>query len=382
MSESHWTDTTSNMAGVRASSSSVPRWTLASKTGNVFRKADGEKSDVKAAVLIQVDAGEGGSQPDGVQTKGRGESKVFPLSIKASQEVSEVAARASQSSRGVSEQATERVSLKAESLKHPDLSNLSGTQGTQQRTSSVCWNLDRKIYEAVCPDGFLDTFFVFPPSLKSGDKLPPLFIRAFSNGETIFRFQGEYNAEDDNLDFFLEGPVGWVYKASLQVDFPGVPYVWKIKRHGHTQIGRLHDACRLFVPRTQCLARQGLLSAGADVLKRWTFRGRAIPEQFGRLRLKVRLTPARCVQNQDSNRLSQGLGAYRHIGAGTCMTAESASDSQQVAMAPHPNLLRAKEATSTYYGQPSQGDEATAKSLRKSAGNVPGRGQGGTEEIS
>ncbi len=177
--------------------------------------------------------------------------------------------------------------------------------------SQVFYNQERQIYEVKAPAGKAATYFVFPPTLQTGDKLPALYIHAWEQ-DVLFKFDGEYNAETDNLEFFIEGPIGYVYKISLQIDLPEQTYAWKIKRHGHTNIGRDNGATRLFVPRALCLRPQTLIESEQEVVKRWSFYGQAVPQQFGRLRLKVAFFPARCAENPDNNypRGSKGLDAY------------------------------------------------------------------------
>ena len=143
------------------------------------------------------------------------------------------------------------------------------------------YNSDRKIYEVQSSDGTLDTYFVFPPNLQLGDELPSLFIRCFGSKDIIFKFYGEYNEESDNMEFHVEGPTGFVYKGSLQAEMPDQPYPWKIKRHGHVNIGKDNDATVFFVPRTLCLRPQTLLESENDVVKRWSFYGPSVPEKFG-----------------------------------------------------------------------------------------------------
>ncbi len=177
--------------------------------------------------------------------------------------------------------------------------------------SQVFYNPEKQIYEVNAPEGKIATYFVFPPTLQTGDKLPPLYIHAWDQ-DVLFKFDGDYNAETDNLEFFIEGPIGYIYKISLQVDLPEQTYAWKIKRHGHTNIGRSNGATRLFVPRALCLSSSTLLDSELEVVKRWSFYGCSVPQQFGRLRLKVALFPARCAENPDNNypRGSKGLYAY------------------------------------------------------------------------
>jgi len=188
-----------------------------------------------------------------------------------------------------------------------------------QPMTSVYYNQDRKIFECYAQGqygNYVRTYFVFPPRMVAGDQLPPLYIHAFGQNDIIFKFHGEYEEESDNLAFYLEGPVGYIYKMALQVDPASggqhQPYSWKIKRHGHCQIGLGNDCTRIYVPRTICLRPASLLEAESDVIKRWTFYGSSVPEQFGRLQLKVQFDVARCGENPDNNfpRMSPGLKAY------------------------------------------------------------------------
>ncbi len=169
-------------------------------------------------------------------------------------------------------------------------------------SSEVVFNQERKIYEVTAEDGNFWTYFVFPAALEKGDSLPTLYIHALGKD---FRFEGEYNESSDNLEFFIEGPVGFVYKASLQVDLPEEPYAWKIKRHAHTQIGRERDCTQLYVPRTICLRSPSLVTSEREVLKRWSFYGPTVPDHFGRLRLKVSLAQSKCKENPEEYNLRQ-----------------------------------------------------------------------------
>ena len=178
--------------------------------------------------------------------------------------------------------------------------------------SQVFYNQERQIYEVNSPDAKVATYFVFPPTLQPGDKLPPLYIHAWDK-DVIFKFDGEYNANTDNLEFFIEGPIGYVYKISLQIDLPEQTYGWKIKRHGHTNVGRDNGATRLFVPRALCLSSQTLVESEQEVVKRWTFYGQSVPQQFGRLRMKVSFFPARCGENPDNNYPRGSKGLYRYF---------------------------------------------------------------------
>lgn len=180
--------------------------------------------------------------------------------------------------------------------------------------SDVTFNRQRRIFEVFSPDGNVATYFVFPATMSDGDALPPLYIHAWKE-DVLFKFEGEYNASTDNMDFFLEGPVGYVYKISLQVDVPGggEPYSWKLKRHGHTNVGRDNNCTQLFVPRVLCLTERTLVGADKKVVKRWTFHGPTVPEQFGRLRLKISFQPARCGENPENNYPKGSKGIFKYM---------------------------------------------------------------------
>ncbi len=177
--------------------------------------------------------------------------------------------------------------------------------------SQVAYNSETKNYEVYAADGFVTTFFVFPATLKDGDKLPSLYIYAFKR-QVPFKFSGTFNVETDNLQFFLEGPPGFRYKASLQVDVPEGPYSWKLKRHAHTNVGKANSAAMFFVPRTICLAQNTLVTPETDIINRWSFYGQSVQVQFGRLRLKMQLNKAKCKTNPEAgdNRKSVGLKKY------------------------------------------------------------------------
>ncbi len=180
--------------------------------------------------------------------------------------------------------------------------------------SKTFYNPEQKNYEVNAPNAKVSTYFVFPPNLQNGDKLPPLRIYAWKKN-ILFTFDGQYNAETDNLEFYIEGPTGFVYKISLQTDLPDQTYAWKIKRHGHTNQGRHNGATRLFVPRSLCLSSPTLISSETEVVKGWTFYGRSVQQQFGRLRLKVAFFPARCADNPENvyPRMSKGLARYMNV---------------------------------------------------------------------
>ncbi len=203
--------------------------------------------------------------------------------------------------------------------------------------SQVLYNQERQIYEVMARDGQVMTCFVFPSILKAGDKLPPLYMHIWAEEGVLFKFDGEYNAGTDNLEFFIEGPVGYVYKISLQVDLPERSYAWKIKRHGHTNIGRENGATRLFVPRSLCVSPLSLLESRLEVVKRWSFSGRSVPQLFGRLRMKVAFSPARCAENpnNDHPRVSEGLYAYLNRGKGPGQ--EEEKEEEEVRRPLHPS---------------------------------------------
>ncbi len=180
--------------------------------------------------------------------------------------------------------------------------------------SQVAYNSETKNYEVYARNGFVTTFFVFPANLKEGDSLPSLYLFAFKKRVT-FKFSGTFNEKTDNLQFFLEGPAGYRYKASLQVDVPNGPYSWKLKRHAHTNIGKSNGATMFFVPRTICLAPDTLLTPETDIVNRWSFYGQSVQAKFGRLRLKMQLNKARCGENPEAagDRKSVGLRRYYEI---------------------------------------------------------------------
>ena len=177
--------------------------------------------------------------------------------------------------------------------------------------SQIDYDETNRRYEIRSPDAKVSTYFVFPPTLEPGDRLPPLLIYAWSEGVT-FKFDGQYNDKSDNLEFFIEGPVGFVYKMSLQVDLPGEGYAWKIKRHAHTNTGKDNGATRIYVPRALCMNPNTLVESGREVVKRWTFYGRVLPRQFGRLRLKLAFFPARCGGNPDNAHGRSSKGVYKY----------------------------------------------------------------------
>ncbi len=180
--------------------------------------------------------------------------------------------------------------------------------------SPVSYNSKAKIFEVRATKGNVATFFVFPAQLQEGDSLPSLYITSFKRNAR-FIFSGTYNKKTDNLEFFLEGPEGYRYKASLQVDVPNEPYSWKLKRHAHTCMGKNNDATMFFVPRSICLEPKALLRPEVDVVNRWSFFGESIPARFGRLRLKMKLAKAKCAQNPEAagDRQSVGLRGYYEL---------------------------------------------------------------------
>ena len=71
------------------------------------------------------------------------------------------------------------------------------------KSPQVVYNVDRAQFIAKSDDpehAHLDTFFVFPPDLKEGDKLPSLLFYAFPKEKKAFQFDGQYNPDSDNLE--------------------------------------------------------------------------------------------------------------------------------------------------------------------------------------
>ncbi len=164
--------------------------------------------------------------------------------------------------------------------------------------SNILFNSDTKTYEVKSENGKIATHFVFSPWMKKGDRLPPLHMVIWGD-KVVFSFNGVYNVTTDNLEFFVEGPVGYIYKGSLQLD-PALRsntissgYSWKIKRHGHTRTGRDHDCTQFFVPRSICVAATTTITS-ETVVKHWTLYGQSVPRKFARLGLKLAFWPARC----------------------------------------------------------------------------------------
>ena len=161
--------------------------------------------------------------------------------------------------------------------------------------TNISYNPDMKIYEALCPNGQLMTYFVFPVNLKAGDTLPPLRTHCFHGGAS-FTFRGYYNDSKDNLEFVVDGPVGYSFKASLQVDSQAEgSYSWKMKKHG-ILVGsdKATDESQFIIPRSLCHGPLDmLLDSERAVVKRWCFYGRTVLERFGRLRLKLKFLSGR-----------------------------------------------------------------------------------------
>ncbi len=190
--------------------------------------------------------------------------------------------------------------------------------------SGFVFNPDTEAYEVRSDNGSIATSFVFPPQMKGGDKLPPLHMTLWREN-IVFSFNGEYNDQTDNLEFFVEGPIGFIYKGSLQVDpaqdagDSNSGYSWKMKRHAHTREGRDQDSTQFFVPRSVCLAAATTVGSETQVVKRWTFYGRSVPQRFARLGLKLTFSPARCGENPETGQATTAHTArtIRGIGSGS-----------------------------------------------------------------
>ena len=159
------------------------------------------------------------------------------------------------------------------------------------KSPQVTYNVKNENFEAKCEDGFLDTYFVFPPTLKEGDQLPSLMIY-FREESEAFQFIGQYNPISENLEFLFDGPVGYSYKMSISLD-PGSenPYVWKAKKHGCTTAFNAYEDAIVYVPKYICLDQSSLVGAREDVMEKPTFYGTCVPEVFCTLRLKIGVVP-------------------------------------------------------------------------------------------
>ncbi len=207
--------------------------------------------------------------------------------------------------------------------------------------ANISYNPDIKIYEALCPNGQLMTYFVFPVNLKAGDTLPPLRTHCFHGGAS-FTFRGYYNDSKDNLEFVVDGPVGYSFKASLQVDSQAEgSYSWKMKKHG-ILVGsdKATDESQFIIPRSLCHGPLDmLLDSERAVVKRWCFYGRTVLERFGRLRLKLKFLSGRFQGKEEKAASSPPLtilpgdgAAARRTGTKYAVETERDDDEQQPTM--------------------------------------------------
>ncbi len=187
----------------------------------------------------------------------------------------------------------------------------------EMKSPQVLYNVKNETFEAKCEDGFLDTYFVFPPMLKEGDKLPCLMIY-FRDESEAFQFVGQFNSTTENLEFLFDGPTGYSYKLSISLD-PGSenPYIWKAKKHGLTTNYSAFEDAVIYVPKYICLEQSSLVGARKDVMEKPTFYGQSVPEVFCTLRLKIGVVPGSHYYLEDETEDGGGgAGAGATGGAG------------------------------------------------------------------
>ncbi len=158
------------------------------------------------------------------------------------------------------------------------------------KSPQVTYNMEKGRFEAHS-DGYLDTFFVFPLNLQDGDRLPSL-LWFVSKEEKPFQFDGQYNPENDSLEFLFDGPEGYAFKISLSVD-PGATssYFWKAKKHGWTTNFEAQEDAVLYVPRYVCLERATTVEAKREIMQKPSFYGTCVQRSFCTIRLKIGVVP-------------------------------------------------------------------------------------------
>lgn len=148
------------------------------------------------------------------------------------------------------------------------------------RSPQLTFNSETCHYEAFCDDQSLDTFFVFSPDLKQGDKLVPLdlFVEGIAAPSQL---TGSYNVKSKNLELEFVGTAGYRFVICISVESGSEEmYSWK-----STQVGV--ESCKMFVPRSVCMNPSQFASAQEDVLGERSFLGSSIPQVFCSLRLQI-----------------------------------------------------------------------------------------------
>ncbi len=155
------------------------------------------------------------------------------------------------------------------------------------KSPQVIYDVERSTFVVRSDDAHLDTFFVFPPQLQEGDRLPSLLFY-IPECEKAFQFDGQYNPQTDNLEFLFDGPSGYSFKVSLSID-PGSekPYIWKAKKHGQTTNFESREDAVIYVPKYVCTETATSVSSEKEVLSYPTFYGTTIQPSFCTMRLKI-----------------------------------------------------------------------------------------------
>ncbi len=177
----------------------------------------------------------------------------------------------------------------------------------------VTYNISGKIFETWCDDGTLETFFVFPPRLKGGDKLPSL--RMHVPGEIrAFCLLGQYNAEREDIEFVLDGPLGYVYRLNVSVDPRSeASQTWTARKQGLTTSPVDYSRAMVYVPRQICVREASLNGPSTkDILMKpcSSFNSSASPESVCSLRLCITVTPIKLNRRQEELRSSQDQGFF------------------------------------------------------------------------
>ncbi len=168
-------------------------------------------------------------------------------------------------------------------------------------SQKVTYNVSRGLFETWCNNGFLDTFFIFPPRLKGGDKLQPLVMHLQGEKE-VFKFMGKYNEESEDIEFLLDGPLGYAYKLSVSIRprTETSSQSWVAKKTGVTTFPIDYDASVVYLPRKICIRESSAAPPARDVLMKPAVDGaRSGDQSFCSLRLRIRLASVKLNGRQE-----------------------------------------------------------------------------------
>ncbi len=172
----------------------------------------------------------------------------------------------------------------------------------------VTYNISGKIFESWCNDGILETFFVFPPMLKDGDKLPSLLMHV-PGEKSAFKLNGGYNAESEELEFIFNGPLGYVYKLSISVDArKKSSQTWMANKQGVTSSPVDYSEAMLYVPRQICVREATSSPSTRDILMKPAGGGRLPSDSLCSLKLCITVAPARLSRRQEMLRSAEDVG--------------------------------------------------------------------------